>query len=372
MKRLFAILLLVFVSGCDSSQTDITQPTGSGDDDGLAILSVGRDSIYWGETSWLVLNEPRNSIDGLQLYVQTHPMILDSCVAGKLYFRSKQNAESGKIRLYDTARLAGGDKRINFVPHDVKFRTVTPYPWPRTGYVNQTFFIEIQDLPLRPGEWEILIGDVHIDAAVSDPKTVHARVSPKAIDGEFRLRVFDSVYKLGPFDVLQHPEPLIGANAIKNVFMQVSEVRGKLLRTSDSITFEEDRFSKAIGVEMKQGIRATRDGDTIRLRASGAWPEAYELDLAVFEDQQGSISGRLRIIDQDTLYNTRQELEVWFRDMPWRESEGKYILQAFGPLAKDQITGVRYKDAYLDQRRELLEYFGAYSNAGLYITLEKE
>jgi hypothetical protein len=70
MKHAYVFLLVAvaLLSSCDSG-SDVT-PTDSGgkndnDSTGLAVVAVGKDTVYWGQTNWLVLNQSRSSSEGI-------------------------------------------------------------------------------------------------------------------------------------------------------------------------------------------------------------------------------------------------------------------------------------------------------------------
>jgi hypothetical protein len=361
-------LLLAASAGCDKHN-----PADSSQDDGsLAILSLGKDSVYWGETTWLVLNSPRNSTHGLQLFVGSHKMSIDSCIEGRLYFRSQLSAESGTFRMYDDGSPVKTDQWINFLPHSVSFNTDQIIPSVSSAYVNETFFLQHTDLPLRRSEWDVYIGEVRIDAELDDDSNaVYARPGAKSVGSELRVRIFDKFYRIGPFEVLRHTAPFLAGNTTSRIIVNLEEMEGIVLFSTQADTILKEGFGKGIDVNFYPGESLIQDGDTIRLSINGSRPNCtYQIELALTEDVTGSVSGRLDLHSNNN-HGHDEAMAISFRNTAWIESDGNYTLSAFGTLVKDQIVSVSYSDTSPDQKQELLQFLGATRTSYFSITLFK-
>jgi hypothetical protein len=342
MKRLVLILTFFLVSSCDSSESGTNQPDGGGNIDELSIVSLGKDSVYWGETSWLVLNEPRNSIDGLQLYVQTHPMIIDSCVNDKLYFRSGQNAESGSFRLYSESKPTKGDQYITFLQHDVKWRPEIGYYGPYQGYVGDRIWMTVVEMPFRRGDWDVYIGDTKLDAEYdTSRKLIIATISGSAQNGVLKLRTMSEDHDLGEFTVLRHKESFLKkASMIRSLELRVSDLVGQMEKKVDQSSFLLKEISALVGLNSAE-IPILQDNDTIRARATRDVGDRFDIELAIAEDSLGILSGRAVIVawERDIV---ERRMEAKFSGIAWYVSDGGYTAQALGPQVNALLKSITF------------------------------
>jgi hypothetical protein len=342
------LALLGFGAGCDPSGDQPTGPSSNGKDTTeLTMLSIGKDSLYWRETSWIVLNQKRDSIGGLVLFVGSHTMTIDSCVGGKLYFRSQTGAESGAFRLYDREKQAKGDVRVTFLAHDIEFAAFVNFSGTRQCYIGETLFFEIREMPWRDGDYEFLIGEKSLTLKGSKPEGsvgyLFFTVPEGATDGMLRARVLDREIEFGQFTILNHQKSYLQERHIRSVDIRVGNLLGTtLIRTADS-NLERDRVTAWLQYAFEDLDNVTLDDDTLQLHQLRTAGGHFELDLAIAEDNNGMLSGRISIISRIDGLKTEQRMAVTFKDLPWRDDYEKYESVAMGPQVQEQLMSFTYK-----------------------------
>jgi hypothetical protein len=262
------------------------------------------------------------------------------------------------------------DHQLNFFQHSVHFRASIPYVGPGAAYVYETFFVPCQDLPFKRSEWDVYLGDILLEAECIQENYIHVKLPRNAQDDMFRIRVFDSLRDAGPFKVLHHTEPFLTKHDVGEIFMQIYEADGDVQFTHGTDTLHESRFGKAIRVEPTSPVNIYTEGDTIRLKSTLSGADGYDVDLAVVEDEFGGLSGRLHIITNQVENNNRQDLEVWFKDMPWSEKNGEYKVMIFGPFVASHIVNAKLEDHYDDMTSKLLKFTGVTSASNFYIMIK--
>jgi hypothetical protein len=371
-KRLLISILFLTLASCDGAEHQPNAPA-SNDPTTLAIVSLGMDSLYWGEESWLVLNEPRNSTKGLKLFVKSHKMIIDRCEDGKLYFHSQANAEGGPFRLYDNDALASGEQQVTFLPHDVHFSSGVYYTNAPSGYVNATLYLGAYDIPLRDRDWDVHLGDMRVDAEFSSLGYIFMRIPSNAKSGKLDVRVFDQHSDLGHFEVLKHTSPFLQERTLRAIDLVISNVTGLVRSSSDPLQpVMSDAHSASMTITFDETQAVTQDGDTLRLHYHSSQNGERTVELAVVEDQFGSISGRISMLSLDGAYEFDQRLEVKFKDLPWQDDGFQYATNVFGPLIRKQLLNATDRTLFNGElQQELVTYLGVTANSGIAINFRR-
>jgi hypothetical protein len=374
LQALSLVVLLAFAASCDSSDNT---PTGTGaNGSGLTILSLGKDSLYWRETSWIVLNQKRDSVGTLNLFVGSHRMMIDSCVGNKLYFRSQTGAESGPFRLYENDIQAKGDVRVTFLAHDIEFAAFVNFGGLRDCYVGETLFFEIREMPWRDGDYEFLLGDTPLKLKGERPKGsvgyLFFAVPEGATDGMLKARVFDDTIEFAHVSILKHPEPFLAQHHLRALEIRFSNLLGPMLARDPDTLRASDRISLTMQYAFDDLDELTLDGDTLRLQQLKTNGGSFKLDLAITENKHGLLSGRVEIVSRyDGLFGTEQQLSLTFKDLPWREYGGRYECLASGPQVSEQLVSMSYKNIYDGVAIEETRYEGGDRGSAFAIMIDR-
>jgi hypothetical protein len=263
-----------------------------------------------------------------------------------LYFRSQTGAESGAFRLYENDIQAKGDVRVTFFAHDVEFAAFVNYAGLFLGYVGETLFFEVREMPWRDGDYEFLIGDTPLTLQGPKPEGsagyLFFSIPEGATDGMLRVRVRDEEIEFGPFMILRHTRPYLKERRIRTVDIKVSNLLGKLLVRDLETVKEWDRVTAQMQYSFEDLDNVTVDGDTLRLTQVKTAGGLFKLDLAITESDNGLISGRITIFSRYDPFKTEQQMSIVFKDLPWRDDYEMYQSIATGPQIEKQLVSLSY------------------------------
>jgi hypothetical protein len=315
--------------GCDAADA----PETSSD---LTLISVSEDSLYWNEMGWVQLSHPLtpselNAQGGLELFVHTAQMTIDSVVGSRVHFHGPTNSEGGVVRLYSGGLAVKGEHRIHFLPHDVKFETRFGR-LDRSAYPGQTQYFGVQDLPLRRTDWDIYLGGERLEVLHSqEASTLFFTIPLSSNGGVLRARSFNDTVEVGNIEIVRHTGKFLGSKIVKQVTFRVQGLLGK----TKGLGIEMSGVSEFVDAHVAFGLPVERGEDSTRV----SFPS--EVDLVFHEDADGRVSGRVKVRSLNV--SNEETIEAQFKNMTWDEGDGYFIAQSYGLIIPQQLLTLKYE-----------------------------
>jgi hypothetical protein len=335
---LFLSLLALHIGCSDPESPRVFEQ----DSTSLVVLSVGHDSVYWGETTWIELNETRTKIDSLRLYVGTSRTSLDSCIGNRLYFRVVTNAVTAKLRLYEGDAMALGNPVLTVMRAEFPTQVYLLDSLENEAYEWQTLFFVIYPTFLRKSDIELFFNGASIPYAHVYNK-IHFHVPIGATSDRLKVRVMKDTFTLRQINVLKHSDRLFQNVGLSTAYFKVERLLGETItpRSDTTSNVSTDVYAYLPVTLTRAAIKSVGDSFFVD-HTEETSDKKQRCVFAIHEDINGRLSGTMSL----EYFSGPQgrAVDVEFRNLTWSRSGNYVSILAYGPLMSDQLVTIAYRE----------------------------
>lgn len=348
-------LLALLLNACsDDGASPNDKPTNDEkkEEHGFAIVSVDRDSVYWGEPVIVTFRKAQTEIS--KLFVHTVPVEIDSVWqddvgSGGIRFRATQNTPSGLIRLFDLAsRQAAGRYSLFVYP---KLRSAMApriqYFMPRLAYSGDIVTIVGKDFPMLKRDMHLSVNGAELPIESWDSTTIIARAPGVWTSGPLVVKIFDSVFRLDTLVKLNHEGVILQAAGLCGMTLYSSGLKGfvrtQFIQGTDTTTNSVEKSftsdSKTVGLPI---ILAQQFSDSLiyaDIHSMSATEKLY-VDVRLKTEPESRVSGTIKLS-----YDLNKNLVFWeaeIKGMHWRRIDKTYRIYSDGKAVKKELVSYNY------------------------------